>query len=87
MFIENGGEQERSMDLVEATEKALTMKTESVDSILFQGTARSGAEFFAARSYQGLNMDYENPSPQSYIIGRTGRAAGYQHEKNEQDTD
>ncbi|XP_020245685.1 diphthamide biosynthesis protein 2 isoform X2 [Asparagus officinalis] len=85
---ENGGEQkESSMDLIEATEKALTMKTESVDSILFKGTARSGAEFFAARSYQGLNVDYKNPSPQSYIIGRTGRAAGYQHEKNKQDTD
>lgn len=75
------------MELVEATEKALDLKTESVDSILFKGTARSSAEFFAARSYQGLNMEYENPSPQSYIIGRAGKASGYEHERNKQDED
>jgi len=75
-----------SLDLVEAAGKALHLKTPA-DSILFKGTAKSGAEFFAARSYQGLNMEYETPSSQSYIMGRAGKASGYTHEKNKLDAD
>lgn len=74
-------EKESSLDLVEATEKALSLKPESMNYILFKGTATSGAEYFAARTYQGLNMEFEDPPcDSSYIIGRTGRAAGYKHE-------
>lgn len=74
------------MDLAEATEKALHLNSRA-DSLLFKRTATSGAEFFAARSYQGLNMEYETPSSGSYMIGRAGRAAGYAHEKNKEDKD
>lgn len=47
-----------------------------------KGTAKSGAEFLATRSYQGLDIHYENSFPEPYFIGRSGRAAGYKDEKN-----
>jgi len=49
-----------------------------------KGNARSGAEFLANRSYQGLNMPSDNASPEPYLIGRRGRASGYEDEKNKQ---
>ena len=70
--------------MVEATEKALRLKI-LADSILFKGTATSGAEFFAAQSYPGLNMEYETSSFQSCIMGRTSKASGYTHEKRDID--
>ncbi|EHA8588737.1 2-(3-amino-3-carboxypropyl)histidine synthase subunit 2 [Cocos nucifera] len=80
--LENGGEhEETSLALAEATEKSLNLQNQRTDSVLFKGKATSGAEFFAARSFQGLNMQYENPLPRSYVIGRTGRASGYEDEK------
>lgn len=81
LLTENGEHKETSLDLAEATEKALNLQNQCTDSVLFKGKARSGAQFFAARSFQGLNMQYENPLPQSYAIGRTGRASGYEDEK------
>ncbi|KAJ0977146.1 hypothetical protein J5N97_012620 [Dioscorea zingiberensis] len=79
---ENNGDQlERSLALAEMTEKALNVRNQSTDAVLFKGTARSGAEYLAARSYQGLSMQYENAPLQSYVVGRTGRASGYENEK------
>ncbi|KAJ0977106.1 hypothetical protein J5N97_012580 [Dioscorea zingiberensis] len=79
---ENNGDQlERSLALAEMTEKALNVRNQSTDTVLFKGTARSGAEYLAARSYQGLSMQYENAPLQSYVVGRTGRASGYENEK------
>ncbi|MQL83662.1 hypothetical protein Taro_016169, partial [Colocasia esculenta] len=76
----NGEEQERSIVLAEATQ-ALSLKQEDAHAILFKGKAQSAAEFFSARSYRGLEMQYDNSLPQSVVIGRTGRAAGYTDEK------
>ncbi|KAJ0977150.1 hypothetical protein J5N97_012624 [Dioscorea zingiberensis] len=79
---ENNGDQlERSLALAEMTEKALNVRNQSTDAVLFKGTARSGAEYLAARSYQGLSMQYEKCTLQSYVVGRTGRASGYENEK------
>ncbi|KAG6536166.1 hypothetical protein ZIOFF_001215 [Zingiber officinale] len=72
-----------SLALTTITEKALSLQHQNPDSILFKGNARSGSEFFAARSYQGLNMQYENPAPPSYVMGRIGRAAAYVDEKRQ----
>ncbi|XP_042472105.1 2-(3-amino-3-carboxypropyl)histidine synthase subunit 2-like [Zingiber officinale] len=81
---ENGKEHDgSSLALTTITEKALSLQHQNPDSILFKGNARSGSEFFAARSYQGLNMQYENPAPPSYVMGRTGRAAAYVDEKRQ----
>ena len=50
-------------------------------NFLVKGNARSGAEFLANRSYQGLNTQNQN-SPEPYFIGRKGRASGYEDEKS-----
>ncbi|KAG0490509.1 hypothetical protein HPP92_007372 [Vanilla planifolia] len=76
-----GKANEESLVVVKSTEKALNSCGQLADSILFKGTASSGAEFFAARSFQGLNLNHDTPTPASYIIGRKGRAAGYTGER------
>ncbi|KAL0917996.1 hypothetical protein M5K25_013111 [Dendrobium thyrsiflorum] len=72
---------EESLALLESCKAALNSIDRPSNSILFNGSAQSGADFFAARSFKGLKMQYDNPSPTSYIIGRSGRAAGYDDEK------
>ncbi|XP_019462175.1 PREDICTED: diphthamide biosynthesis protein 2 [Lupinus angustifolius] len=79
-YQENVEEETEELALVNATEKALQLRDKS--NSLVKGEARSGAEFFANRSYQGLNMPDDNPSPEPYFIGRRGRAAGYEDENN-----
>lgn len=79
---ENGDEQaEGSLALAEMAEKALNLRGGCSDA-LSKRTARSGAEFLVSRSYQGLDPQYENPLPETYLTGRTGRASGYDDEKN-----
>lgn len=65
--------------LANATEKALQLH--DISNTLSKRSATSGAEFLAARSYQGLDMRSTLPEP--YVIGRRGRAAGYEDEKLE----
>lgn len=78
---ENNVEEEREdLALANATEKALQLR-DNCNSII-KGGAKSGAEFFANRTYQGLNIPDENTTPQSFVIGRKGRAAGYEDENN-----
>lgn len=47
---------------------------------IVKGTANSGVEFFASRSFQGLDMSSNSNGPEPFIIGRTGKASGYDHE-------
>ncbi|XP_054783146.1 uncharacterized protein LOC129290412 [Prosopis cineraria] len=77
---ENAEEDREALALVHATEKALQLRDHC--SSLIKRDAKSGAEFFAARSYQGLNIDNENTVPEPYFIGRKGRASGYEDEKS-----
>jgi hypothetical protein len=78
---ENNDEEEREdLALANATEKALQLR-DNCNSII-KGGAKSGAEFFANRTYQGLNIPDENTTPQSFVIGRKGRAAGYEDENS-----
>ncbi|KAG4972634.1 hypothetical protein JHK84_038710 [Glycine max] len=79
---ENAEEERETLALVNATEKALQLQNNS--NALMKGNARSGVEFLANRSYQGLNMSSENASPEPYLIGRRGRASGYEDEKKKQ---
>ncbi|XP_028791515.1 2-(3-amino-3-carboxypropyl)histidine synthase subunit 2 [Neltuma alba] len=81
---ENAKEDREALALVNATEKALQLRDNS--GSLIKRDAKSGAEFFAARSYQGLNIDDENAVPEPYFIGRKGRASGYEDEKSQQET-
>ncbi|XP_057957989.1 uncharacterized protein LOC131150926 isoform X2 [Malania oleifera] len=81
-FQENGKEDgEVALALAHATEKALQVNDKYPRSL----TAKSGAEFFATRSYHGLEMHGNSSSPQPFSIGRTGKASGYEDEKTNQE--
>ncbi|KAL3752691.1 hypothetical protein ACJRO7_000144 [Eucalyptus globulus] len=64
-----------------ATEKALSLLDRHPDSVV-KGTAKSGAEFLAARTYHGLDMDSYSSTPEPFIVGRSGKASGYEDEKS-----
>ncbi|XP_058094195.1 uncharacterized protein LOC131240140 [Magnolia sinica] len=76
-------QRERALVLPEATENALKV-ADKHPPVLVKGTANSGAEYFASRSYHGLDMRTEN-EPRSFVIGRTGKASGYNHEMQKQE--
>lgn len=70
-----------SLALADVTEKALSIRNQNNDAILYQGGANSAIEYLKARSYRGLTGEYQGPVPDSVLIGRAGRAAGYSNEK------
>ncbi len=81
---ENGGEDnEGTLALANATEKVLQLRDNPKS--LIKGTAKSGPEYFAARSYQGLEMHHDNSSPEPYLLGKSGRASRYKNEKTKQE--
>lgn len=81
---ENGGEDnEGTLALANATEKVLQLRDNPKS--LIKGTAKSGPEYFAARSYQGLEMHHDNSSPEPYLLGKSGRASRYENEKTKQE--
>ncbi|KAF8041563.1 hypothetical protein BT93_A0224 [Corymbia citriodora subsp. variegata] len=72
---------EGDLALAHATEKALSLRDRHPNSIV-KGMAKSGAEFLAARTYHGLDMDSYSSSPEPFIVGRSGKASGYEDEKS-----
>uniref|UniRef100_A0ACD5X4G8 Uncharacterized protein n=1 Tax=Avena sativa TaxID=4498 RepID=A0ACD5X4G8_AVESA len=77
---ENEEHSETSLALAELTEKSLSVRHQNNDAVLYQGGAKSAIDYLKARSYRGLTGEYEG-APDSVLIGRTGRAAGYSEEK------
>lgn len=75
----NDEEKEGALALANETEKALQFR-DNLNSLAKQ-LARSCAEFLAARSYQGLDILNDNTLLELYLIGRSGRTAGYNDEK------
>ncbi|XP_034680154.1 2-(3-amino-3-carboxypropyl)histidine synthase subunit 2-like [Vitis riparia] len=76
-------DEDGALALAYATEKALQVRDKHPNSLI-KGTAKSGAEFFAARSYHGLEMHSNDSSPEPYLIGRAGKASGYEDEKGKE---
>lgn len=77
---ENG---DGTLALVKATEKALRV-VDKDHQLVTKGSAKSGAEYFAAhRSYHGLDVQSNNSLPEPFLIGRTGKASGYEDEKKQ----
>ncbi|PON77687.1 Diphthamide synthesis DHP [Parasponia andersonii] len=72
----NDEDQEGFLALANLTEKALQLRDNP--NSLAKRMVKSGAEFLATRSYQGLEIHKDNEFPEPYLIGRSGRAAGYQ---------
>jgi len=74
-------DKEGTLALANVVEKALRVRDKDPRSLI-KSTANSGAEFLAARSYQGLDINGHSPSPQPFFVGRTGKASGYDGEKS-----
>ncbi|XP_031407041.1 2-(3-amino-3-carboxypropyl)histidine synthase subunit 2-like isoform X1 [Punica granatum] len=74
-------ETEGVLAMTNETQKTLQLHDRSHNSVV-KGIAKSGAEFFATRSYHGLDMESHNPSPETFVRGRSGRASGYDDERS-----
>ncbi|XP_038712456.1 2-(3-amino-3-carboxypropyl)histidine synthase subunit 2 isoform X2 [Tripterygium wilfordii] len=82
---ENGKDENEVLALANATEKTLQLHEGNSKSVS-KGVIKSGADYFASRSYHGLEMHGNNSSiPEPYLIGRSGKASGYEDEKSGQD--
>lgn len=75
-------ENERALVLAEATKKALNVGDTDSTPGFVKGIAKSGADFLLSRSYRGLDMQSEKAPPQAFVMGRTGKASGYNDEKS-----
>lgn len=74
-----------TLALAKATEKALWVADKDPRSVV-KGSPKSGAEYFAGRSFQGLDIKGAKAMPEPFFIGRTGKASGYEDEKSNQKT-
>ncbi|CAN1246609.1 2-(3-amino-3-carboxypropyl)histidine synthase subunit 2 [Linum grandiflorum] len=88
--IENADEEEENGKVVALSstmEKALQLRDKDTTLINSNGKlAGSGAEYFATRTYHGLDMYHDSSSPvEPFLIGRSGKASGYQDESNKTD--
>ncbi|KAL3507051.1 hypothetical protein ACH5RR_032433 [Cinchona calisaya] len=78
---EGNDDKDTVLSLVNVTEKALQLRNK--DTQLFsRRDAKSGAEYFAARSFQGLEIHGSDSFPEPFLIGRRGKASGYEDEQN-----
>ncbi|KAK3035500.1 hypothetical protein RJ639_033959 [Escallonia herrerae] len=85
-YVEDFDSQENRVDdkdeglaLANVMDKALQVSGKD-PHYLIKGRAKSGAEFLAARSFQGLDIHSKSSLPEPVIIGRTGKASGYADE-------
>ncbi|KAJ4842495.1 hypothetical protein Tsubulata_027081 [Turnera subulata] len=68
--------------LANITEKALQLQDKNSTSLI-KGTIKSGADYYlSTRTYHGLEIGNDNAVPEPYVIGRTGKASGYEHERS-----
>lgn len=82
---EIGDEEDKdgAVAIVNIMEKALQVRDKDPQPIV-KGTANSGPEYFASRSFQGLDIYGKSSLPEPFLIGRTGKASGYEDEKCKQ---
>ncbi|XAR60132.1 hypothetical protein NMG60_11033384 [Bertholletia excelsa] len=73
-----------TLAVIKSMNKALRVRDQDPQSVI-KGTARSGAEYFAARSFQGLDLQSNSSPPEPFLIGRFGKASRYEDEKSKQE--
>ncbi|KNA23449.1 hypothetical protein SOVF_024680, partial [Spinacia oleracea] len=76
----NAEDSEEELALAVSTEKVLRLRDEDIN-VLAKIGPKSGAEYLATRSYQGLDIHHDGSMPKPIVIGKTGRASGYENEK------
>ncbi|KAI3746667.1 hypothetical protein L6452_09106 [Arctium lappa] len=72
-------DEDGALALVNTTQTALQAQDKDL-KIIVKGTAKSGVEFFASRSFHGLEINGNSNAPEPFVMGRTGKASGYDHE-------
>ncbi|GFP79145.1 diphthamide biosynthesis protein 2 [Phtheirospermum japonicum] len=72
-------EKDEILALVNATEKAVKLRNEDTQP-LKNSVAKTGAEYFAGRSYHGLDISSTDSIPGKFLTGRSGKASGYKNE-------
>ncbi|WOH11620.1 hypothetical protein DCAR_0831110 [Daucus carota subsp. sativus] len=73
-------DEDRAVAIVNIMEKALQVRDKG-PQYLVKGAAKSGPEYFATRSFQGLEIYGKSSLPEPLLIGRTGKASGYEDER------
>ena len=63
-------------------EEDLQLQEKKCSEIVSKVEARSGAEYFLSRSFQGLEVKASQKATVGHVVGRKGRASGYIDEPN-----
>ncbi|MCO5615061.1 hypothetical protein L7F22_069349 [Adiantum nelumboides] len=74
----------KSISLAREAERALQIQSGNNSELSARPEAQSGVEYFALRSFQGLQLNNEQTPVQHYAVGQKGRAATYSSEPAEQ---
>ncbi|KAI5062127.1 hypothetical protein GOP47_0022666 [Adiantum capillus-veneris] len=74
----------KSICLAREAERALQIQNGSNSELSKRPEVQSGAEYFALRSFQGLQLDDAQRPVQHYAVGQKGRAAAYSGEPAKQ---
>eukprot|EP00249_Psilotum_nudum_P011848 c23421_g1_i1 orf=135-1808(+) len=86
-YVEESNSQvpeEKSMILSSTTQQTLQPPANARSDLTVNREAKSGAEFFALRSFKGLEIQNQSEAPVQYHIhGRKGRASVYEDEIDE----
>ncbi|XP_071707270.1 uncharacterized protein [Rutidosis leptorrhynchoides] len=78
----NPEDEDGAFALVNLTPKSLQEHGKDQKTMV-KGSVKSGVEYFASRSFQGLDINSNSNAPEPFIIGRSGKASGYNHETSE----
>ncbi|KAL4578570.1 hypothetical protein LXL04_014695 [Taraxacum kok-saghyz] len=76
----NGGDEDEDGGLSLVNLSTAVQERGKDQKSIIKGTAKSGLEYFANRSFQGLDINGNGNGPEVFIIGRTGKASGYDNE-------
>ncbi|KAI3797917.1 hypothetical protein L1987_33181 [Smallanthus sonchifolius] len=76
----NKVDEDGPLALVKMTQTALQDHGNDDKTMVKKGSAKSGVDFFASRGFQGLDINSNSNAPEPFILGRSGKASGYNHE-------
>lgn len=78
--IKEPDQSSRALILSREAEQALQLQAVRNSELAIRKEAKSGVEYFASRSYQGLEVDNTSKPVPQYVLGRKGRASAYNGE-------
>ena len=74
--------QSKALQPANQAEEDLQLQEKKWSEIVSKVEARSGAEYFLSRSFQGLEVSASQKATVGHVVGRKGRASGYIDEPN-----